>query len=81
MELKRTSSTIPMEIEKSTIEEFFDIVNSNGGLNESRHAPKNPTIERPKQPIDSPRQPPIGPKVWGEKRAKKHQSKKPNASN
>jgi hypothetical protein len=70
-----------MDIEKPTIEEFFDSVNSNGGLNESRHAPKNPTIDPPKQPIDSPQQPPIGPKVWREKRVKKHQSKKPNVSN
>jgi hypothetical protein len=79
-EQKRTSSTIPMDIEKPTIEELFDTLNSNGGLNESCHAPENPTDQQPKQPMDNLKLPPIGPKVWREKRAKRQQSTKPNAS-
>jgi hypothetical protein len=39
-DLRNSSSPIPMEVEKPTIEEFLGQLKSNGGLEESRHAPK-----------------------------------------
>jgi hypothetical protein len=51
---------------KSTIEEFSEKLKSNGGLNESRHAP----ISR------SQNAPPTSPKPWLERSAKKGQTSK-----
>jgi hypothetical protein len=39
IEAETTSSPVPMDIGKPTIEEFLEILEPNGGLNESRHAP------------------------------------------
>jgi hypothetical protein len=48
-----------MDIEKPTIEEFLEIIEPNGGLNESRHAPGT---SQGTVPSDKPRDPPAGPK-------------------
>jgi hypothetical protein len=48
-----------MDIEKPTIEEFLEILEPNGGLNESRHAPGS---SQGTAPSDKPRDPPTGPK-------------------
>jgi hypothetical protein len=55
-------------IEKLTIEEFLEILDPNGGLNESRHAPES---SQGTVPSDKPRDPPAGPKEWRDKLAKR----------
>jgi hypothetical protein len=57
-----------MGIEKPTIEEFLEILEPNGGLNESRHAPG---LSQGTVPSDKPRDPPTGPKEWRDKLAKR----------
>jgi hypothetical protein len=57
-----------MDIEKPTIEEFLEMLEPNGGLNESRHAPG---LSQGTVPSDKPRDPPTGPKEWRDKLAKR----------
>jgi hypothetical protein len=71
-----------MDVEKPTIEEFLGQLKSNGGLEESRHAPENAPVENgpptgapderqnPVIPGNS-QDPPTGPKQWREKMASK----------
>jgi hypothetical protein len=61
-------SPVPMDIEKPTIEEFLEILEPNGGLNESRHAPGS---SQGTAPSDQLRDPPTGPKEWRDKLAKR----------
>jgi hypothetical protein len=76
-----------MEVEKPTSEEFLGQLKSNGGLEESRHAPKNAPVENG-PPKDAPderqnpvipgnsQNPPTGPKQWREKIARKQRRSK-----
>jgi hypothetical protein len=57
-----------MKIEKLTIEEFLEIIETNGRLNESQHAPRTSQVT---VPSDKPRDPPAGPKEWRDKLAKR----------
>jgi hypothetical protein len=68
IEAETTPSPVPMDIEKPTIKGFLGILEPNGGLNESRHAPgtRQGTV-----PSDKPRDPPAGPKEWSDKLAKR----------
>jgi hypothetical protein len=50
-----------MDIEKLTFEEFLEILEPNGGLNESRHVPGT---SQGIVPSDKPRDPPADPKEW-----------------
>jgi predicted nuclease with TOPRIM domain len=59
IEAKTTPSPVPMDIEKPTIEELLEILEPNGGLNESRHAPGS---SQGTVLYDKPRYPPTGPK-------------------
>jgi hypothetical protein len=68
IEAKTTPSPVPMEIEKPTIEEFLEILEPNGGLNESRYAPG---LSQRTVSSDKPRDPPTGPKEWRDKLAKR----------
>jgi hypothetical protein len=68
IETETTPSPVPMDIEKPTIEEFLEIIEPNGGLNESRHAPGT---SQGTVPSDKPRDPPAGPKEWRDKLAKR----------
>jgi hypothetical protein len=80
--LRNSSSPIPIDVNKLTIEEFLGQVKSNGGLEESRHAPENAPIENglptgvlderqnPVIPGNS-QDPPTGPRQWREKMARK----------
>jgi hypothetical protein len=61
IEAKTTPSPVPMDIEKPTIEGFLEILEPNGGLNESRHAPG---LRQGTVPSNKPRDPPTGPKEW-----------------
>jgi hypothetical protein len=76
-----------MEVEKPTIEEFLGQLKSNGGLEESRHAPKNAPVENgPPTDATDKRQnpvipgnsqdPPTGPRQWREKMARKQRRSK-----
>jgi hypothetical protein len=81
-DLRNSSSPIPMEVEKPTIKEFLGQLNSNGGLEESRHTPENTPVENglptsvpdenqntviPRNSQDLP----TGPRQWREKMARK----------
>jgi hypothetical protein len=68
IEAKTTSSPVPLDIEKPIIEEFLEILEPNGGLNESRHAPglSQGTVQS-----DKPRHPPTGPQEWRDTLAKR----------
>jgi hypothetical protein len=80
-DLRNSSSPIPMDVEKPTIGEFLGQLKSNGGLEESRHAPKHAPVENgpptgapderqnPVIPGNS-QDPPTGPKQWREKIAR-----------
>jgi hypothetical protein len=68
IEAETTPSPVPMDIEKPTIEEFREILEPNGGLNESRHAPGT---SQGTVPSDKPRDPPAGRKEWRDKLAKR----------
>jgi hypothetical protein len=57
-----------MDIEKPTIEEFLEVLEPNGRLNESRHAPGS---SQGTVPSDKLRDPPTGPKEWRDKLAKR----------
>jgi hypothetical protein len=71
-----------MEVEKPTIEEFLGQLKPNGGLEESRQAPKNAPVENG-PPTDAPderqnsmipgnsQDPPTGPKQWRQKMGRK----------
>jgi hypothetical protein len=67
IEATTTPSPVPMDVEKPTIEEFLEILEPNGGLNDSRHAPGS---SQGTAPSDKPRDPPTGPKAWRDKLAK-----------
>jgi hypothetical protein len=68
IQAKTTPSPVPMDVEKPTIEECLEILEPNGGLNESRHAPGT---SQGTVPSDKPRDPPPGPKEWRDKLAKR----------
>jgi hypothetical protein len=68
IEATTTPSPVPMDIEKSTIEEFLEILEPYGGLNESQHAPRS---SQGTAPSDKPRDPPTSPKEWRDKLAKR----------
>jgi hypothetical protein len=86
-DLRNSSSPIPMDVEKPTIEEFLEQLKSNGGLEESRHAPENAPVENgpptgapderqnPVIPGNS-QDPPTGPRQWREKMARKQRRSK-----
>jgi hypothetical protein len=86
-DLRNSSSPIPMDVEKPTIEEFLGQLKSNGGLEESRHAPENAPVENgpptgapderqnPVIPGNS-QDPPTGPRQWREKMARKQRRSK-----
>jgi hypothetical protein len=58
-EARTTPSPVPIDIEKPTIEEFLEILEPNGGLTESRHAPGS---SQGTVASDKPRDLPTGPK-------------------
>jgi hypothetical protein len=68
IEAETTPSRVPMDIEKPTIEEFLEILEPNGRLNESRHphGTSQGTV-----PSDKPRDPPAGTLEWRDKLAKR----------
>jgi hypothetical protein len=68
IEAETTPSPVPMDIENPTIEEFLEILEPNGGLKESRHAPGT---SQGTVPSDKPPDPPAGPKGWRDKLAKR----------
>jgi hypothetical protein len=68
IETETTPSPVPIDIEIPTIEEFLEIIEPNGGLNESRHAPGT---SQGTVPSDQPRDPPAAPKEWRDKLAKR----------
>jgi hypothetical protein len=73
--LRNSSSPIPMEVEKPRNQEFLAQLKSNGGLEDSRHAPENVPVENglltsgpdkrqnPVMPGNS-QDPPTGPRQW-----------------
>jgi hypothetical protein len=68
IEAETTPSLVPMHIEKPTNEEFYEIIEPNCALNETRHAPGT------SQEIvlsDKHRDLPAGPKEWKDKLAKR----------
>jgi hypothetical protein len=81
-DLMNSSSPIPMDVEQPTIEEFLGQLKSNGGLEESRHAPEDAPVEN-EPPTGAPderqnlvitgnsQDPPTGPNQWREKMARK----------
>jgi hypothetical protein len=86
-DLRNSSSPISMDVEKPTIEEFLGQLKSNGGLEESRHAPENASVEN-ELPTGAPderqnpvilvnsQDPPTGAKQWREKMARKQRRSK-----
>jgi hypothetical protein len=86
-DLRNSSSPIPMDVEYPTIEEFLGQLKSNGGLEESRHAPENAPVENgpptgapderqnPVIPGNS-QDPPTGPRQWREKIARQQRRSK-----
>jgi hypothetical protein len=86
-ELRNSSSPIPTDVEKPSIEELWGQLKSNGGLEETRHAPENAPVENgPPTGAPDERQNPVipgnsqdlptGPKQWREKMARKQRRSK-----
>jgi hypothetical protein len=92
-DLRNSSSPIPMEVEKPTMEEFLVQLKSNGGLEDSLHAPENSPVEHGRLTgapdekenlvnLRNSQDLPTDPRQWREKMARKHwQSKQSKSAN